>query len=45
MELAVQRVEDCQSKLIQGSQDSKRQEALEKLRRAPEAKLGVEHLD
>ena len=36
VELAVQRV---QSELIQDGQDSKRQGALEKLRRAPEAKL------
>ena len=35
----VQRVEDVQSELIQDSQGSKRQDALEKLRRAPEAKL------
>ena len=39
MELGVQRVEDVQSELIQDVQGSKRQDALEKLRRAPEAKL------
>ena len=39
MELGVQRVEDAQSELIQDVQGSKRQDALEKLRRAPEAKL------
>ena len=37
-ELAVQRVEVRQSELIKEIQDSKRQDALEKLRRAPEAK-------
>ena len=39
LELAVQRVEDFQSELVQDNQDNKRQDALEKLRRAPEAKL------
>ena len=39
VELGVQRVEDVQSELIQDNQGSKRQDALEKLRRAPEAKL------
>ena len=39
LQLAVQRVENLQSELIQDSQNSKRQDAIEKLRRAPEAKL------
>ncbi len=39
LELAVQRLVGRQSKLIQDGQDSKRQDALEKLRRVPEAKL------
>ena len=39
VELAVQRVEDGQIELLQDSLGIKRQDALEKLRRAPEAKL------
>ena len=39
LELGVQHVENSQSKLIQDNQDSKQQDALEKLRRAPEAKF------
>ena len=39
MKVRVQCVENRQSELIQDSQDSKRQDALEKLRRAPEATL------
>ena len=39
VEHGVQRVENRQSELNQDSQDSKRKDALEKLRRAPEAKL------
>ena len=39
LQLAVQRVENLQSELIQDIQNSKRQDAIEKLRRAPEAKL------
>ena len=47
VEVGVHRVENSQSELIQDSKDSKRQDALEKLRRAPEAKLdsNVQPLD
>ena len=47
LELAVQRVEDRQSESVHDIQAMKRQDALEKLRRAPEAKLdsNVQPLD
>lgn len=40
LELTAHRIENVQSKLIQDTEGSQRQDALEKLRRAPEAKLG-----
>ena len=40
LELTAHRVENVQSELIQDNQDKKRQDALERLRHAPEARLG-----